>query len=298
MRKSVQKDAKGCKRHVTRFLSDAYCKGIVRGQVEYCNLQRYNKLSSTVAAEPISTAAFYNFPGRCFLPAVNVKEWRWKYLVMVDLSRIRILFWKPNSTELVLCVPWFLGVSGLQDGRSGISQCCYKWGDRRWCGHGCWHSRGHSGHLNVVRRLERLGTANIWQMAYGTPWHSAVQLLPATARDQARLGEFRGLAYVLAVVSHYLAGRKGWLQAKKAKKRSFHRSSPNWEEERHEKITCQYILLPIRQWKQLANQFKTTYWTKKMCWNNRHCKSSSQKESSSSNISSKHRLRTSSPRVI
>ena len=49
----------------------------------------------------------------------------------------------------------------------------------------------------------------IWQMAYGTPWHSAVQLLPATARDQARLGEFRGLAYVLAVVSHYLAGRTG-----------------------------------------------------------------------------------------
>ena len=59
------------KRHVTRFLSDAYCKGIVRGQVECCNLRAYNKPSSVVAAERMSTAAFWSFPGRAYLQAVN-----------------------------------------------------------------------------------------------------------------------------------------------------------------------------------------------------------------------------------
>ena len=37
------------KRHVTRFLSDAYCKGIVRGQVECCNLRPYKNTASVVA---------------------------------------------------------------------------------------------------------------------------------------------------------------------------------------------------------------------------------------------------------
>eukprot|EP00438_Fugacium_kawagutii_P017484 Skav217980 [mRNA] locus=scaffold496:402099:408191:- [translate_table: standard] len=69
------------KRHVTRFLSDAYCKGIVRGQVECCNLRAYNNPASVVAAERISTAAFCSFPGRAFVQAVNtaydeVEEWR------------------------------------------------------------------------------------------------------------------------------------------------------------------------------------------------------------------------------
>ena len=59
------------KRHVTRFLSDAYCKGIVRGQVECCNLRAYNKATSVVAAERISTAAFWSFPGRAYLQAIN-----------------------------------------------------------------------------------------------------------------------------------------------------------------------------------------------------------------------------------
>ena len=68
------------KRHVTRFLSDAYCKGIVRGQVECCNLRAYNNPASVVAAERISTAAFCSFPGRAFLHAVNAacdetEEW-------------------------------------------------------------------------------------------------------------------------------------------------------------------------------------------------------------------------------
>ena len=69
------------KRHVSRFLSDAYCKGIVRGQVECCNLRAYNNPGTVVAAERISTAAFVSFPGRAFLQAVNtaydeLEEWR------------------------------------------------------------------------------------------------------------------------------------------------------------------------------------------------------------------------------
>jgi hypothetical protein len=69
------------KRHVTRFLSDAYCKGIVRGQVECCNLRAYNNPASVVAAERISTVAFCSFAGRAFLQAVNIasdetEEWR------------------------------------------------------------------------------------------------------------------------------------------------------------------------------------------------------------------------------
>ena len=59
-------------RTATRFLSDAYCKGIVRGQVECCNLRAYQKGSCVVAAERISTAAFCSFPGRALLQAVNV----------------------------------------------------------------------------------------------------------------------------------------------------------------------------------------------------------------------------------
>eukprot|EP00438_Fugacium_kawagutii_P001459 Skav211876 [mRNA] locus=scaffold1431:374175:389938:+ [translate_table: standard] len=69
------------KRHVTRFLSDAYCKGIVRGQVECCNLRAYNNPTAVVAAERISTVPFFSFPGRAFLQAVNaaydeMEEWR------------------------------------------------------------------------------------------------------------------------------------------------------------------------------------------------------------------------------
>ena len=68
------------KRHVTRFLSDAYCKGIVRGQVECCNLRAQSRPGNVVAAERISTAAFCAFPGRNFLQTVNtafgeMEEW-------------------------------------------------------------------------------------------------------------------------------------------------------------------------------------------------------------------------------
>ena len=38
------------KRHATRFLSDAYCKGVVRGQVECCNLRANHREGQIVAA--------------------------------------------------------------------------------------------------------------------------------------------------------------------------------------------------------------------------------------------------------
>ena len=63
-------------RTATRFLSDAYCKGIVRGQVECCNLRAYQKGSCVVAAERISTAAFCSFPARALLQAVKCSRRR------------------------------------------------------------------------------------------------------------------------------------------------------------------------------------------------------------------------------
>ena len=74
LQQSMQKEPveKIGQRTATRFLSDAYCKGIVRGQVECCNLRAYQKGSCVVAAERISTAAFCSFPGRALLQAVNV----------------------------------------------------------------------------------------------------------------------------------------------------------------------------------------------------------------------------------
>ena len=51
------------KRHVTRFLSDAYCKGIVRGQVECCNLRAYNNQRQWLQRNVSVTAAFAVFLG-------------------------------------------------------------------------------------------------------------------------------------------------------------------------------------------------------------------------------------------
>ena len=51
------------KRHANRFLSDAYCKGLVRGQVECCNLRANHVDGQIVAAERVSTAQFL----QCFL---------------------------------------------------------------------------------------------------------------------------------------------------------------------------------------------------------------------------------------
>ena len=54
------------KRHANRFLSDAYLKGVVRGQVECCNLRAYHRESAVVAAERIATTTFESFPGAAF----------------------------------------------------------------------------------------------------------------------------------------------------------------------------------------------------------------------------------------
>ena len=59
------------KRHVARLMSDAYCKGIVRGQVECCNLRANHSQGQIVSAERISTADFVTFPGHAFLEAVD-----------------------------------------------------------------------------------------------------------------------------------------------------------------------------------------------------------------------------------
>ena len=55
------------RRHANRILSDAYCKGIVRGQVECCNLRANHVENQIVAAERISTANFSLFPGHAYL---------------------------------------------------------------------------------------------------------------------------------------------------------------------------------------------------------------------------------------
>ena len=54
-----------------RLMSDAYCKGIVRGQVEGCNLRANHTLGQTVAAERISTTDFVAFPGHAYIAAVK-----------------------------------------------------------------------------------------------------------------------------------------------------------------------------------------------------------------------------------
>ena len=59
------------KRHAMRIMSDAYCKGIVRGQVECCNLRANHVEETAVAAERITTAVMQDFPGHAFLNAVR-----------------------------------------------------------------------------------------------------------------------------------------------------------------------------------------------------------------------------------
>ena len=59
------------KRHMGRLMSDAYGRGIVRGQVEGCNLRANHKLGQTVAAERISTTGFVALPGHAYIAAVK-----------------------------------------------------------------------------------------------------------------------------------------------------------------------------------------------------------------------------------
>ena len=52
-------------------MSDAYGRGIVRGQVEGCNLRANHKLGQTVAAERISTTGFVALPGHAYIATVK-----------------------------------------------------------------------------------------------------------------------------------------------------------------------------------------------------------------------------------
>jgi len=59
------------KKHAMRSMSDAYLKGIVRGQVECCNLRANHSEDSAVAAERVTSAVLQSFPGGAFLNAVR-----------------------------------------------------------------------------------------------------------------------------------------------------------------------------------------------------------------------------------
>ena len=59
------------KKHAMRIMSDAYLKGIVRGQVECCNLRANHLEACPVAAERVSSSSLISFPGATFLNMVR-----------------------------------------------------------------------------------------------------------------------------------------------------------------------------------------------------------------------------------
>ena len=59
------------KRHASRFMSDAYGKGIVRGQVENVNLRVYAKDNDVTAAETMKTSETTTFHGKQYLEIVE-----------------------------------------------------------------------------------------------------------------------------------------------------------------------------------------------------------------------------------
>jgi Methionine synthase I, cobalamin-binding domain len=55
------------RRHAKRILSDAYCRGVVRGAVEASNLSAHFSEHDPLAAETVRTADSTNFPGAALL---------------------------------------------------------------------------------------------------------------------------------------------------------------------------------------------------------------------------------------
>ena len=51
------------KRHATRLMSDAYGRGVVRGQVENTNLRAYDQNAIVIVAEAITTSSTTRFTG-------------------------------------------------------------------------------------------------------------------------------------------------------------------------------------------------------------------------------------------
>ena len=59
------------KKHAMRIMSDAYLKGIVREQVECCNLRANHSEESAVAAERVTSSVLQAFPGGAFLNVIR-----------------------------------------------------------------------------------------------------------------------------------------------------------------------------------------------------------------------------------
>jgi len=59
------------KRHATRFMSDAYGKGIVRGQAENTNLRAYSHVNDVTFAETMKTSRCVAFHGKEYLQMVE-----------------------------------------------------------------------------------------------------------------------------------------------------------------------------------------------------------------------------------
>ena len=59
------------KRHASRLMSDAYGKGIVRGQAENTNLRAYSKVNDVTHAETIKTSQCVSFYGKEYVEVVE-----------------------------------------------------------------------------------------------------------------------------------------------------------------------------------------------------------------------------------
>ena len=90
-------------------------------------------------------------------------------------------FWPRSSTEPALFVPW-PPRRGLSYSALGFWLCSPQISQIR-SARPLVH---YPGHPNLVRPLERVGSASVWQLAIGAPWHAAVPGLAADGRSQAR----------------------------------------------------------------------------------------------------------------
>ena len=67
-RLAAQTQARGLayqgKRHATRLMSDAYCKGVVRGQAESTSLRAFFQQNDAACAEESAPHCSLNFPAK------------------------------------------------------------------------------------------------------------------------------------------------------------------------------------------------------------------------------------------
>ena len=81
------------KKHAMRIMSDACLKGIVRGQVECCNLRANHLEACAVAAERVSSSSLISFPGATFLNMV-------RRLANKDDNVPQTTAWRKQSVQL------------------------------------------------------------------------------------------------------------------------------------------------------------------------------------------------------